>query len=329
MNFKSILRKYSIVVIFILLIIIGYLVYYYIENTSSTNNAFVVARIRPVSSQVEGYVSKIYVDNNEYVEKGAKLFSIQKEPYQYVVNQDKAQINAAEYDRKSLLAELEIDRADIKRQRILFDTAQFNAQNATALAATNAQPQATAENLVRIMKASKLAIQSAEHQAKATQHKLHAMSSKIKALKSMLKDAQYRLAQTTVYALTKGHISNLNLGVGTYVKAGEPLFSFVDTTQWWIQANLKETALTRVKKGQKVYIYLSMYPGHIFHGVVSYMGWASNRQKTSEVNFLPMVMKENQWFMLPQRFPVLIKIVDENKNYPLHLGASAYVDIIT
>jgi hypothetical protein len=38
------------------------------------------------------------------------------------------------------------------------------------------------------------------------------------------------------------------------------------------------------------------------------------------------VKNENDWFLLPQRFPVQIKILDVNGEY-LTLGGSAYVEL--
>ena len=42
---------------------------------------------------------------------------------------------------------------------------------------------------------------------------------------------------------------------------------------------------------------------------------------------LPEVEKENEWFLLPQRFPVQIKIIDCNDEIPFTHGASAYVEL--
>ena len=47
-------------------------------------------------------------------------------------------------------------------------------------------------------------------------------------------------------------------------------------------------------------------------------------------NFMAEVEKENEWFLLPQRFPVQVKITDkEISKYPLHVGASATVIVDT
>jgi len=41
----------------------------------------------------------------------------------------------------------------------------------------------------------------------------------------------------------------------------------------------------------------------------------------------PIVQTENKWLLLPQRLPVIIKITDTDKEYPLINGMSTYVRI--
>ena len=47
-----------------------------------TANAFVFANTRPVSPWTAGYITQIHVKNNQFVKKGAPLFSIFAQPYQ-------------------------------------------------------------------------------------------------------------------------------------------------------------------------------------------------------------------------------------------------------
>ena len=46
-------------------------------------------------------------------------------------------------------------------------------------------------------------------------------------------------------------------------------------------------------------------------------------------HLITVVRKENEWFLLPQRFPVQIRILDPDRRLQLHHGASAYVEVDT
>ena len=69
------------------------------------------------------------------------------------------------------------------------------------------------------------------------------------------------------------------------------------------------------------------HPGKMFHGVVEHTGYAAERRKMSARTGLMEVEKENEWFLLPQRFPVQIKIIDPDKELCFTHGASAYVEL--
>ena len=152
----------------------------------------------------------------------------------------------------------------------------------------------------------------------------------IKANKAKVNLAQYDLNHTVIYAETDGFIANMFVAVGTPVKALEPLFSFVDTDKWFVQANFDETNLSNVQIGDKATVRFRTYLGEkIYYGKVISINWAVNRQKTNQGNYLQEVENENQWVLLPQRFPVLIEVENNDPHYPLRVGASAYVEIKT
>ncbi|STX48340.1 hemolysin D [Legionella hackeliae] len=153
---------------------------------------------------------------------------------------------------------------------------------------------------------------------------------RIAALKAEMHNALVNLNLTVVRAPTDGVVDNMYISLGTPIKTHRPLFSFIDTSTWWVQANFYETDLRRVRPGDKVYIVLRMYYfNKIFHGVIVNSIWASDRQRTVTRTQQQEVSSSNQWLLEPQRFPVQIKILDPDPKFPLHPGASAYVYVKT
>ncbi|MDA0910905.1 MAG: HlyD family secretion protein [Proteobacteria bacterium] len=160
--------------------------------------------------------------------------------------------------------------------------------------------------------------------------KVKATEIKVQQAQLAVDNAKAQLAATKVYAVENGIVSNLFLAKGTLVHAYQSIFSFIDTNQWWVQANFKETDLADVKKGDKATIRLRMYMGDkVYHGTVADTNWAVGRRSVDSADLLQSVPQENQWLLLPQRFPVMIKIDKPDPKFPLHVGASAYVTIET
>lgn len=56
-------------VIILLCVFLFILIYHYSYLFPFTNNAFVVANVRPVAANVKGYITNIYVKNEQEVKK--------------------------------------------------------------------------------------------------------------------------------------------------------------------------------------------------------------------------------------------------------------------
>ncbi len=104
-----------------------------------------------------------------------------------------------------------------------------------------------------------------------------------------------------------------------------PLFPIVDSANWWVDANFKETDLTRIHPGQKATISVDMYPDHEFSGVVEAVGPAS----TAAFSLLPPQNASGNWIKLTQRFPVRVSITLKPDDPAMRVGASANVTVDT
>jgi multidrug resistance efflux pump len=99
----------------------------------------------------------------------------------------------------------------------------------------------------------------------------------------------------------------------------------IDTSNWYVQANFKESELSEIRPGTTAVIRLRQYPGKIYSGIVESSRLSAEKRLTAPRSGMTEVKKENEWFLLPQRFPVQIKIT--NPDHLLNFGASAYVSL--
>ena len=152
----------------------------------------------------------------------------------------------------------------------------------------------------------------------------------IQTLKAASEKAALDLEDTLVVAPADGYIQNLYLGAGSSAVAHMGLFKFVDTANTYIQANFNETDLANVHAGDEVLIFPRTYFGRkVFHGVVMSDNWSVERQHIIPLVENQVIISQNHWLNLPQRLPVQIKVLDNDKNYQLRPGMSAYVYIRT
>jgi membrane fusion protein (multidrug efflux system) len=105
------LRRYSrsklsrpvVLVPLALLVIAGaILAWRYFASHASTDDAQVDVHLYPVSARISGYVLKVNIDDNQYVQEGTCLVEIDPRDYEVAVNKAQADLESAEATAKSL-----------------------------------------------------------------------------------------------------------------------------------------------------------------------------------------------------------------------------------
>jgi len=87
---------WAIVAVILALIVGGILVWNYYSHFESTDDAQVDGHINPISARVGGYILKVNIDDNQYVEAGTVLAQIDPKDYQVAVDKAKADLASAE-----------------------------------------------------------------------------------------------------------------------------------------------------------------------------------------------------------------------------------------
>lgn len=295
-----------------------------------TSHAFVVTNVTPIAADVSGFITHIYVHNGSAVKKNDPLFEVYREPYRLAYESAKAKYEEAGEYFKVIERQTQKTKTLFSAAKYSYDKAKFEYQLKNAPSVREALSKLEVRKLNYDLHSLENKMESLQKQIAVEDQQLVQQRKLMKALKAQMRNAEVNLNLTLVRAPTNGVVDNLYIGAGTPVETHKPLFSFIDTSTWWIQANLYETDLRHVRPGDKVYIMLRMYYfNKIFHGKIVNTLWAADRQMTSQRTQIQKISNNNQWLLEPQRFPIQIKILDPDPKYPLHPGASAYVYIKT
>lgn len=295
-----------------------------------TDNAFVVTNVTPIAADVSGYITEIHVKNGESVRKNQPLFTVYPVPYQLAYRQACANYQEAKKKIVVLRKQVESTLALIQSVESQLAKAQYELglkQHKQVVEAVSKLDIKKLSYDVSTLSNKKIALQK---DVDVLMAKIEQQKYTVESLKAKKENAKVNLDLTVVRAPSDGVIDNLYISPYTPIKIHEPVFSFIDTSNYYIQANFNETDLRWVRPGDKAYIVLRMYYFHkIFHGVVVNSLWAAERQKTAKKSQIQLVANDNEWLLLPQRFPLQIKILDQDPKFPLNPGASAYVYIST
>jgi len=327
-------KTWPAIVLVLVMLALLVLVIWLVDRTPRTDDAYVYADAIDVVPEVNGRIVELAVRDNQAVRQGDLLFQIDPRPYQDALARAKASL-------------VELDQQIMLHQRTV-NAQQFNAQSVKAAveraraAATQAtdtlrrtepllpQGYVSAEDVDRARTAQRAAqaelnaTQLQAQQAAAAVSGVDALVAQRAVVLAEISLAELHLEFATVRAPFDGRVAALKTSTGQYASALKPIFTLIDTRNWYVVANFRETELTGIRAGTPATVYLMSDTGQRFHGTVDSIsfGVAPEEGGLALPGGLPRIQRTLNWVHVSQRFPVKIRI--ENPNPELfRVGTSA------
>jgi multidrug efflux system membrane fusion protein len=122
--------------------------------------------------------------------------------------------------------------------------------------------------------------------------------------------ARLDLERTRVVAPFDAYVTNMNISEGAYARPGSPLFTLIDTRNWWVIANYRESKLKNIRPGMHVDVYVMSHPDRRFNGVVESIGYGVFPEDGAVTGGLPNIERTLNWVHLSTRFPVRVRVQD-------------------
>ncbi|KPW05654.1 HlyD family secretion protein [Pseudoalteromonas sp. P1-11] len=257
--------------------------------TQTTDDAYVQADFTFVAPQVSGTVDQVLIKDNQRVQKGDLIATIDNRDFVVALDSAKAQANSAKASVASLQAKLTYQdslvqqaQAAVEADTASLKLAQLNLKRYTNLATDGSgtvQAREEAQAKLAIQKANLHKNQAGLAAAKQQIEILRADIEKAKAVlvqaKARVVDAELKLSYTQITAPIDGIVGQKSVRVGAYVNPGSPLLVVVPLDKVFVSANYRETQLANVKVGQEVEIKVDALPGQILLGHVDSLSPAS------------------------------------------------------
>jgi len=95
-------RNLIIIIVSVVIIVAGLLLWRYFSSYESTDDAQADVHLYPVSARISGYVTRVNVNDNQWVNKGDELVEIDPADYQVALTQAQASLANAEATARSL-----------------------------------------------------------------------------------------------------------------------------------------------------------------------------------------------------------------------------------
>ena len=298
----------------------------------STENAYARNDVVAISSEVDGRILKVYVDDNQFVEMGEPLFEIDPQPFLIEMQAIEAEMGMVRQQVESLRAQFGEIEADVGSalERIRYLTGEFERHQ--KLAKTGHGSQSGLESAAHQLETARRRIDSLEQRKLKVIAELGGALDKpvelhpnyLRAVAAMDR-AALNLSRTKVQAPVSGHVGNIALEAGERVESGDKVFPLVVSTDPWVEANLKEVHLTHVTVGQSAQVHFDAYPEHVFEAIVESISPATG----AEFSLLPAQNATGNWVKVVQWVPVKLRLQISPDMPVLRAGLTATVKIDT
>ena len=309
--------------------------FFYIHET----DARVMADLITISSEVEGKIIKRFVSEGNKIAKGDPLIQINSRLNDLKIQQIKAEHMtkraelskaSAEYDMiaDQLQAKIKSENAKLlearANKRVFDHEVDFlkrDFERVKKLLGKGAISRSKLERVEtnfrkaeqQLIAAEKTVIASEARigQAQADRKLLDVKNAEKKSLKARLLEIEAKMARELEVAKQFQITSNMDgvvgrtlVNEGEVVSRGQRLLVLHSPDKIWVETNIRETDISRLKLGQLVKIEVDAYPDEEFEGKISRIGNAA----TSQFAILPKLNEAGSFTKVTQRLRVRIEI---------------------
>ena len=309
--------------------------FFYVHET----DARVMADLITISSEVEGRIVKRFVSEGNNIKKGDPLIQINSRLIDLKIQQIKAEYNTkkAELSKTSAEHRMIADQIEAKiesenakllearaNKRVFDHEVNFLKKDFARVKKLLKKGAISRSKLERVetnfrkaeqqlIAAEKTVIASEARigQAEADRKLLDVKNAEKKSLEARLLEIQAKMAREVEVAKQFQITSNMDgvvgrtlVNEGEVISKGQRLLVLHSPEKIWVETNIRETDISRLKLGQRVEIEVDAYPEEQFEGTISRIGNAA----TSQFAILPKLNEAGSFTKVTQRLRVRIEI---------------------
>lgn len=305
-------------------------------NYEITNDAMVDQYIAPLNIRASGYIKEVRFTEHQHVQAGDTLLILDDREYRIRLKDAEAALMDARGSKEVLNSGIETSHVNIAVQdaNIAETRARLSQQetelhryaNLVKKQAVSLQEYEQAKSNYEASKARYEALMRQKDAACSQYTETHKKSTGIEAnilrKEAEVEMAELNLSYTVVTAPYDGYMGRRTLEPGQFVQAGQTLSFLVRSNDKWVTANYKETQITHIFIGQKVFIKVDAFDGKTFKGTVTAISEATG----SKYALVPTDNSAGNFVKVQQRIPVRIEFTDASPQEMEQLRAGMMVE---
>ncbi len=288
----------------------------------STDDAYVGGDVTAIAPHVPGFIAAVTVADNQHVAAGQLLITLDDRDMRAALERAQATKRQREAALDGLQARVQLQQTAISQAVAALDekTAQAifargDAARYGSLANTAAVTRQEMERSLSLgdaakagVAASKAALEGARQQLVVLRAQIAEATAAVAQTAAEVRTAELDLGYTQIRSPVDGYVGNRAGRVGAYVAVGTYLMTIVPSHGLWVDANLKEDQLRRVKLGAAATVVADVAPDEPMHGHVLSLSPGTG----ATFSVIPPENATGNFTKIVQRVPVRILLDGED-----------------
>lgn len=217
-----------------------------------------------LNSKLAGIIGEVLVEEGDQVKAGDPIISLSSEAIEAKLQQAEGAQAAAKAQAGKAAAGAR--NQEVAQAKAAYDYAQKTYDRMETLLAQEAISQSTFDQVQAQYTAAKevynMALEGARSEDKAAAQGL------VQQATGAVAEVNSYLEDSVIKAPMDGVVTSINVSEGELISTGMPLGSITAMKNPWVEVNVKETDLSKVKLGQTVGLKIAAYPGQKLSGKV-------------------------------------------------------------
>ncbi len=239
----------------------------------TTDNAFVTGNIIPVQADATGVVAQVLAEETQLVKKGEILVQPRRAARARRARTGRSGTRTRRAQCRRALRQStpdlpEITARDAVRERTRHDLSRYK-----QAAASGAASRQLLQNTEDTLASQEADLREARAEYQAIEARIGGLTPTnhpdIDVARARFNDAFIEYLRQNIRAPATGYVAKRRVQVGQRVRPGDPIINIVPLDHLWVEANLWENRMDRMRPGQPAVIKVDLYGSSVtYHGVV-------------------------------------------------------------
>lgn len=328
-------RKGALLLLTLLFVVlaVGYGIWWFLvlRHYAETDDAYVAGNQVQIMSQVSGSVTKVWVDDTDFVHKGDVLVTLDPTDAREAFEKSKTALANSVRQTRQLIINSRQYQANIAVKRTALSQAETDLRRRVPLGKDNLIGREELQHARDAVASAQAQLDAAVEQYNANQAMILntplADQPAVKQAATEVRNAWLALERTRIVSPMTGYVSRRAVQVGAQIGTSTALMAIVPATGLWVDANFKETQLANMRIGQPATVVSDIYGDKVeYKGKVVGLDMGTG----SAFSLLPAQNATGNWIKVVQRLPVRIELDQQQlQQYPLRIGLSTLVKVNT